>query len=429
MRRQPPSCEGPDAHTPQVRWAVVGLLGAGLMIAYFERVNLSVVLAIPEFKRHFGLSDLDRGVLNSAFFWSYALLQIPAGWWVDRFGVKRSFAGGLFLWSIVSVGTAFAGSLRQLVGLRLLLGLGESVVIPAGMRWIRFCCPENQRGLAIGLFTAASKLGASLGAPLAAWLVVAYGWRGMFVVLGIGSLLWLVPWHLAVSHDGPDAPTERADAAAEPGISFSRVLASPMIWGTVIGTFSYQYFVYYCLTWLPAYFVERRNLSLDSMGWYTMFTFLGMAVVAVAAGFAADRLIERGCDAVRVRRGFTIAGFLVASTEVIGAMSGSDSVALFFAVFSLAGLGLTTPNYFALTQTLVPGQAVGRIIGLQNCAGSIPGIVAPLLTGWLKQASGGYEAPMQAIWLFLILGIASYALLVRREYAPQMPGPAPASAS
>lgn len=193
MPEHPQRCDGPNTRSPQVRWAVVGLLSAGMMIAYFERVNLSVVLAVPEFKRHFRLSDLDRGVLSSAFFWSYTLLQIPAGWWVDRYGVKRSFTGSFFLWSIVSAGTAFAGSLRQLIGLRLLLGLGESVVIPAGMRWIRFCCPENQRGLSIGLFTTAAKIGASLGAPLATWLVIAYGWRGMFVVLAFGSLLWLVP--------------------------------------------------------------------------------------------------------------------------------------------------------------------------------------------------------------------------------------------
>ena len=144
-----------------------------------------------------------------------------------------------------------------------------------------------------------------------------------------------------------------------------------------------------------------------------------MAVVAIAAGFAADRLIDRGWDPVRVRKGFTIAGFLVASTELIGGMSNSNSVALFFAVFSLSGLGLMTANYWALTQTLIPGAAVGRIVGIQNCAANLPGIVAPLLTGWLKETTGSYDSGLQVIWVFLILGIASYVFLVRPKYVPR----------
>ena len=395
------------------------MLCAGMMVAYFDRVNLSVVMVLPDFKQRFQLTDTDRGALNSAFFWSYAVLQIPAGWFVDRYGVKLPFAAALGLWSLVSAGTAFSGSLRQLFTLRLLLGVCESVVTPAGMRWIRFNCAENQRGLAVGLYMAAAKFGPAVGVQLATMLMLLYGWRNMFVILGLGCMAWLVPWLLLVRNDDQDLEKASARQSSAPAVPFTRVIASPVIWGTVIGTFCYQYFVYYCMTWMPAYFVERRNLSLNSMGWYTMFSFSGMAVVAILAGFAADRMIDRGCDPVRVRKGFTIAGFLVASTELIGAMSDSNSVALFFAVFSLSGLGLMTANYWALTQTLIPGAAVGRVVGVQNCAANLPGIVAPLLTGWLKQTTGGYEAGTQVIWLFLILGIASYAFLVRPKYVPR----------
>jgi MFS family permease len=172
------------------------------------------------------------------------------------------------------------------------------------------------------------------------------------------------------------------------------------------------------MTWMPAYFVEKRHLALTSMGLYTFFSFGGMALVAPLAGWAADRLIARGNDAVGIRRLFVIAGFVIASTEVIGALSSSVSVALFFAVFSLAGLGLATANYWALTQTLMPGGTIGRIVGIQNCAASLPGIVAPIITGWLVQRTGDYRAPMQAIWCFLILGIAAYVFLVRSKYSP-----------
>jgi ACS family D-galactonate transporter-like MFS transporter len=409
--------------SPRFRWSIIGLLCAGMMIAYFDRVNLSVALADRQsrqpLKDFLHLSDNDRGALNSAFFWSYALLQIPAGWLVDRYGVKFPFALGFLLWSLTSAGTALAGSVRQLFGLRLLLGVGESVTTPAGMRWIRFHCPESQRGLAVGLYMAAAKVGPGVGAPIAAWLIALYGWRMMFVVVGLGGLVWLAPWLKLVKDDDREIEAAQRRASSEAQIPFARVMASPVIWGTVIGTFCYQYFVYFCMTWMPAYFVERRNLSLNSMGLYTLFSFAGMAVVATLAGWAADRLIDRGGDPVRVRKAFTIAGFLVASTELIGAVSDSSSVALFFAVFSLSGLGLTTANYWALTQTLIPGAAVGRIVGVQNCAANLPGIAAPLLTGWLLQTTGSYEAPMQAIWAFLLGGVASYLLLVRRKYAPR----------
>ena len=401
------------------RWTIVGLLCLGMIIAYFDRVNLSIALASKDFLALFRLTDHDRGALNSAFFWTYAALQIPAGWLVDRFGVKRPFAAGFLLWSGISAAAALAGSFWELFAMRLLLCVGESVVTPAGMRWIRFHCAENQRGLAVGLYMAAAKVGPAIGAPIATWLLIDYGWRPMFVILGLGCLVWLVPWLALVADD--DRSIERAGAPRAPA-PFRKVLASPVIWGTVIATFCYQYFVYYCMTWMPAYFVERRNLSLDKMGWYTMFSFLGMAVVATLAGWAADRMIERGGDPVKVRKAFVIAGFLVASTEVIGALSDSQAVALFFPVFSLSGLGLTTANYLALTQTLIPGAAVGRIVGVQNCAANLPGIVAPLLTGWLKQSTGGYDAPMQAIWFFLIAGVASYIFLVREKYAPKGEG-------
>ena len=407
-----------EALTPARRWTVISLLCLGMMIAYFDRVNLSMALALPEFKSHFRLTDTDRGALNSAFFWSYAALQIPAGWFVDRFGVKIPYALGFLAWSLLSALTPLATSVSQLFGLRVLLGVGESVVTPAGMRWIRFNCSEHQRGTAVGLYMAAAKVGPAVGAPLAGWLILMYGWQMMFVILGLGCLVWLVPWMLFVRNDDRQREQRAAAASSQAPLPFLRVLQSPVIWGTVIGTFCYQYFVYYCMTWMPAYFVEQRGLNFKSMGIYTMATFLGMAVVATAAGWVADRMIQRGGDPVKVRKGFTIAGFLVASTEVFGAMSDSNSVALFFAIFSLSGLGLTTANYWALTQTLMPGAAVGRIVGVQNCAANLPGVVAPLVTGWLVHTTGSYKAPMQAIWFFLITGIAAYLFLVRRKYAP-----------
>ena len=395
------------------RWSLVCLLSIGVIIAYVDRTNLSISLASVDFKSVFHLTDRDRGMLNSAFFWTYALLQIPAGFLVDRFGVKRPVALGLLFWCGVSAATAAASEIGQLLGLRLLLGVGESVVTPGSLRWIRYNIEEHRRGLAVGIYMAGTKYGPAVGAPLAAWLLERYGWRNMFVILGTGGLVWLVPWMLLERGDDRDLERESSQHAA-PALPFAALFRTRIMWGTLIGTFCYNYFVYFSMTWLPAYFVERRHLSLESMGVYTLFSFAGMATVAIVAGFVADWLIARGADAVTTRRWFTIAGFLVASTEVVGAMAESADVAKFFAVVSLAGLGLATANYWALTQTLMPGAAIGRTSGAQNCASNLAGAVAPFLTGWLKQATGSYTAPMQAIWIILLVGVGAYAVMVRR---------------
>ena len=144
-----------------------------------------------------------------------------------------------------------------------------------------------------------------------------------------------------------------------------------------------------------------------------------MAVVAIVAGAAADHLIARGANVIRVRKAFTIAGLAVASTEIVGVLSGSRDVAVIFAIISLAGLGLATANYWALTQTLMPGAAIGRISGVQNFAANLSGIVAPMLTGKLIALTGSYQAPMLAVLFLLTSGILAYIFLVREKFAPK----------
>ena len=287
------------------------------------------------------------------------------------------------------------------------------------MRWIRFHFQEKERGFVVGIYMAGTKLGPAIGTYLAAWLISLYGWRPMFMILGLGGLVWLIPWMALVKNDDRQLEAKSVASSTSPPVPLARLMASPVMWGIILGTFSYNYFVYFCMTWLPSYFVERRHMSLNTTGLYTAISFGGMAGMATLAGWVADRIVARGGHPVRVRKAFTIAGLLLASTEVLGSFTDSPRVALFFAIFSLTGLGLATANYWALTQTLIPGAAIGRIVGVQNCASNLSGIVAPILTGWLKQATGSYEAPMQAIWVFLLVGVAAYVFLVREKYAPK----------
>jgi len=391
------------------KWTLVTLLGLGVIIAYIDRTNLAIALASNEFKQFFALSDTGRGVLNSVFFWSYTVMQIPAGMLVDRFGVKRPLAISFVLWCMVAAATSVANVFWELVALRLMLGVAESTLFPAGLAWLAKHVDERQRGLAAGIFVSGSKWGPAIASPLATWLILGYGWRTMFFLLGIGGLAWVIPWMLLAEDD--KLGSARLQAVNQ-GAALFRTRA---MWATLIGTFCYNYFLFFSLTWLPAYLVESRNLSLSSMSVYTMFSFAGTGTVAILAGAAADWMIRRGASALNTRRWFTIAGLLAASTEVFGAMSESTAVAVFFAIFSMTGLGLATANYWAITQTLLPGVAPGRVAGIQNTALNLAGIVAPIITGWLKQVTGSYTAPMQTIWVFLIIGVAAYLFLARES--------------
>lgn len=400
------------------RWLILILLSLGVMISFVDRTSISAVLAFAPFKRHFLLSDLDRGWVNSAFFWSYAAMQIPLGWVVDRHGVKWSYAVCFALWCAATAATGLVNGLTALILVRLVVGAAEAIVVPASWRWLRTNFAERQSGTAVGIYMLGSKIGPALGAPIAAWLIVRSGWRSMFLVLGLAGLLWLLPWIWSVADDRRRPPTAELSASESSSLTLGQVLASPLIWATMLVIFCYNYFTFYCMTWMPAYLVEQRGLSLENMGLYAFFSFAGIGLVALFGGWAADRLISGGADPIRVRKAFTIVGFTLASTVVLGAYATSLNAALFWNVASLSGLGFATSNHLALCRlTLIPESAVGLVSGVQQVATAIAGIVAPVLTAWLLKVGGNYVLPIDAIFGFLIVGALATAFLLRREWS------------
>ncbi len=404
-----------------MRWPVVGLLSLGMVIAYFDRVNLTI--ALPTMTGQIVLTKAEQGMALSAFFWTYMAFQIPAGILVDRIGVRIPYLIGFLIWSLGSAATALTTGLVSLMAIRMVVGAGEAVVTPSSMRYISLHFKEKQRGLAVGLYMTGTKIGPALGLPISAYLVTRIGWQPMFLSLGLASLLWLIPWLLWVKKDDiaalPRSSSSVAHTEASERVSTWELFRSPVMWGVIVGTFCYMYFVYYCMTWMPLYFKERHNMSIQQMGWYSGMSFGGMAAVAALGGWAADLLIGRGWDPINVRKGFTIAGFAMASTQTVAAFTDSVDVMLFFAVFSLCGLGLATANYWALTQTLIPGGSIAMVVGIQNTAANLAGVVAPWLTGWLIDKTGSFDAPIKGVGFWLALGIGCYLFLVRRDYAPR----------
>ncbi len=407
------------------KWLILVLLALGALIAFVDRVNISAALTVVPFKEHFALSNVDRGWINSAFFWSYALFQVPMGWIVDRYGVKLPYTICFIVWCVASAAIGLMPALWGLILMRLIVGAAEAVVVPASYRWIRNNFHPNNSGTAVGFYMLGAKFGPAIGAPLAAWLIVSFNWQLMFLITGLAGLVWLVPWILLAKKDLPRKDEVVVGVPAKKktvDISFAKIMSSPMILGTLVINFCYNYFTFFCMTWMPAYLIEQRGLSLKEMGLYTFYSFMGIAIVALASGWLADRLIQRFGRAVLIRKIFVVSGFAIACTVLLGARAESLEVALFWNVASLSGLGLTTANNLALCSlTLIPAPIVGRVKGIQNVASALAGIVAPIMTGWLLHVSGSFVAPMTLIFAFLVLGAATVIVMLRPEWAPRLP--------
>ncbi|RKP57599.1 MFS transporter [Pararobbsia silviterrae] len=403
------------------RWGVLILLALGLLIAFVDRTSLSAALADKGFVRQFALTSTERGWLNSAVFWSYGLVQMPMGWIVDRYGVKWPYTICFALWCVAAAATGAVTTLGALIVMRLLIGLAEAIVVPATYRYLADHFEETLKGTALGIYSIGGKMGPALGAPIAAWMIVAYSWKVMFVATGLIGLVWLVPWLRMVRNDYPSREQLALVKRRASSVPLANLLASPVVWGGLVNNFCYSYFAFYCMTWMPAYLVEQRGLSLERSGVYTFFSFAGIAIVAAFAGWAADRMIARGHDAVRVRKAFIVAGFIGGTTVLFGAYTRSAELALVWNVLSLSLLGLVTANNLALCKlTLIPKQAVGLNTGLQQVATSLAGGVSASLSGWLLDLGGDYTWPIMAIFVFLLLGATSTLVLLQRKWAPKV---------
>ncbi|HUB32633.1 MAG TPA: MFS transporter [Bryobacteraceae bacterium] len=385
-------------------WTLLALLVGAMVVSFFDRGNLAV--AAPVLAPELGLSSWQLGLLLSAFFWTYAACQIPAGWLVDRIEVRWVYAVGFLLWSMATLGTAAAASFGGLLSMRLLLGVGESITYPATSRVLAAVFPEQRRGLANSLVDLGARLGPALGTMCGALLVAAISWRGLFVVTGLGALIWLAPW-LAC------APRQLAASAHVTGPDWSGLLRRKAVWGTCAGLCGANYAWYFLLSWLPSYLVRERHFSLNSVAIWGAMPYVCMAISSITGGILADRWIARGASAVRVRRGFLVTGLVLTAVLLPSVLLPHIEWAIGGLLLSCLAFGIYASNVFALTQTLAGPDAAGRWTGLQNACGNLAGIVSPALTGWIVSTTGHFAIAFIAAGMACLCGASSFHFLVK----------------
>ena len=407
--------------TPQLT-AVLVLLGLSVFICYIDRGNLSI--AAPMLKDEIGLSSTQLGLLLSAFFWTYACLMPLSGWLVDRFNVNWVLAAGFFVWSCATAATGLVHTFTVLILLRCFLGAGESVAYPSYSKIIALHFPEEHRGLANSVVNAGLMLGPGIGMLVGGMLMARFGWRPFFIVLGLLSLMWLVPWIKFM----PDA-RHALHVTPTGAPSLPEFLRLRSAWGTCAGLFSSNYVSYFLITWLPFYLVRERHFSMDNMAKIGGTAYLLGAACSALSGWLSDRWIVAGGTPTLVRKTFVGCGVAL-SGVFIGLVSVSGpQLCVIMLTLGAMFLGVTGSNVFAITQTLAGPYAAGRWTGFQNCIGNFAGIMAPALTGLILQRTGHFEWAFAVLTMVALLGAASWFFLVGRVEPVVWPKPPRAAAA
>ena len=390
------------------RWSIVGLLFAASLINYLDRATVSV--ALPLISVDLRLDPATKGMLLSAFFWSYALMQIPIGWCADRFNLRWLYAGMFLLWSVASGLMGLATSLAVLIALRIVLGVGESIYLPAGTKIVSQLFAPQERGFPSGLFDCGTRAGLALGAPLIAWLVMRHGWRHMFFLIGFSALVWLIPWlgtcPKQLHNPLPNRLNPPAEARIRPRVTLNRNLL-----GICLGFFCFDYYWYLLVTWLPDYLVTVRHLTVLRAGFYASLPFLVFGASEPLGGWVADRLLRLGWDETLTRKGMVTFAFLTGLLLIPAARVGTANGALAL-IIGGSLVGLSSGNLLVILQSCAPPEEVGVWTGIENFTGNLGGILAPLATGFLIRQTGSYFPGFALAAGVLVAGLLAYWLVV-----------------
>jgi len=386
---------------------IVTLLAVASFINYVDRGSLAT--AAPLVRDEFALSNTQLGLLLSAFFWSYAPGQLPAGWLAERLDARRVLACGLVIWGAATALAGMATGFVTLLALRILLGCGESVMFPASFKILACEATEGQRGRANGLLALGTNLGSAFGTVIGALLMARLGWRVVFIAAGCASLLWLWPWSRTLR-----SPAARRSRAAAGGPSMRALLRRRELWGCCAGAFCGAYALYLVMTWLPLYLVKARGFSMAQMAPIGGTIYALAALAAVFTGWLSDRWLARGASINAVRKTALLAGF-GGLTVCLGLCAVSGHLGSLLAMAGCgACLGVKAAGVYSCVQTLGGPTASARWMGVQNTCANMAGITAPLITGVVVDRTGSFTAAFAIAAALAAIGIVAFGWIVRR---------------
>jgi MFS family permease len=386
--------------------SLVVLLATAVFINYVDRGNLAT--AAPLLQGDLHLTNTQLGILLSAFFWAYAPMQIFAGLMAERLDVHKVLIVGVTTWSLATMASGLATGFAILLALRLLLGIGESVVYPCAGKMLALRALEHQRGKANGVILFGQGLGPSVGTLVGGLLMASFGWRAVMVTFGLISLLWLIPW---VLYSRGEPPTQ-LEAGTQSPVSYAMILRTRACWGACIAQFCCNYGFYFVLSWLPLFLVKSRGFSIVEMSKIAGVIYIVQAASALATGFLSDRWIQRGASPTLSRKFFMVGSCIGITVCMLMAAGAPPRLAVGCLIAIGMFLGWQAPMVHVIGQTLGGPRAAGQWMGLQNFSGNAAGIFAPVITGFIVDRTGSFYWAFAVGAAISLLSAASWTFIV-----------------
>jgi sugar phosphate permease len=407
----------------RIQRTALALLVLSGIVNYIDRASLAVGNQL--IRHDLGLSIAQMGFLLSAFLVAYAFAQLPTGAMIDRAGPRLLLTLGLALWSVAQGVGGMVTSFSQFIGARVLLGVGEAPQFPTGARVVRDWFNQRDRGLATGVFNCSSTLGNAIGVPLLTTLMLAFGWRWMFLIMSLVGLLVALLWFLA--YRSPAAVTLTPDESAyltegdpsqpQSSLTFAawqQLFRIRSTWGMIFGNFGCVYVVWIFATWLPAYLETERHMSIRSTGFVSAIPFLCGTLGALLGGFLVDGLVRRGMKPMASRKvPAALCLFATAACTAAAAYANSNTLTVILISASVFLLYIATTCGWALASVGFPANCTASIGAVLNFGGYLGGALAPALTGLIVQSTGSF---VLALVVGAVISMASgiaYLVLVR----------------
>ncbi|CAB3714889.1 MFS transporter [Paraburkholderia rhynchosiae] len=403
-----------------MRWVVILLCFLAIAINYIDRANMAV--AAPAIQKALDIGPAQMGLILSGFFWTYALMQMPFGWFVDRIGARIALPLAVGWWSLFTALTAAATSVSAMFGCRLLLGIGEAGAYPSCAKLVSQWFKPAQRALATSIFDSGSRVGSALSIPLVALIINALGWEASFIITGVVGFVWVLGWFLIYRNSSRGDLTGESDTAAPQRpvaarkIPWLSLFRHRTLWGMMLGFFCLNFVIYFFITWFPSYLVQTRGFSLKSLGTLGMIPALMAIPSGWLGGLVSDALYRRGWSLTKARKTCMVGGMLLSSVITLCAFT--TNIYLMLALFGIAygSLSFAGASIWSLPADVAPTpDHVASIGGIQNFASNCAGIVITTFTGLMVSLThGSFTIPLCVAGGFCVLGAFSYLVIVKK---------------
>jgi ACS family glucarate transporter-like MFS transporter len=412
----------------KVRWAVAVFCAAGLAINYIDRSAISV--SLPFMTADFHLSPAEQGLILSAFSWSYALMQIPAGRLIDRFGERVMFGASVLVWSLFTAGTAFVSSFGALLGLRLGLGIGEAGAYPAAAKTVSNWFPLRLRGRATSVYDSGARIGSAVATPLIALIIGLWGWQAAFLFAGGLGVLWAIGWwawykrpefnsavneaELAIIHE---SHKEQAATNLDPDAKPMRIVdlfKQRTVWGMMLGFFCLNFMITFFLTWFPSYLVNERGFNLLKLGVFGSIPPIAAILGSMVGGVVGDALLKRGWSLNRTRKTCLVGGMLVCSVIAFAAVVPEAWQALVLMSISYASAAFTIVTIWCLPADVIDASTVASLGATQNFFANIGSALSPIIIGVIYGITGSFQLPLVLTGAVVVAGALCFGLVIKK---------------